>query len=47
MQDVRKFPGKIFCQTFPGSGAAGAAGHFPALIRLFCLEHQQGRHGFC
>ena len=31
MQDVRKFPGKIFCQTFPGSGAAGAAGHFPAL----------------
>jgi hypothetical protein len=32
MQDVRKFPGKIFCQTFPGSGAAGAAGHFPALL---------------
>jgi hypothetical protein len=23
----KKFPGKIFCQKFPGSGAA--AGHFP------------------
>jgi hypothetical protein len=28
----QQFPAKAFCETFPGSGAAGAAGHFPALL---------------
>ena len=34
LQDIRKFPGKIFCQKFPGSGAAGAAEHFPAMNQI-------------
>jgi hypothetical protein len=41
LQDVRKFPGKIFCQKFPGSAAAGAAGHFPALIFTYRGEYNK------
>jgi hypothetical protein len=32
LQNVGKFPAKIFCEKFPDSSAAGAAEHFPALI---------------
>ena len=31
LRDNDKFPANHSCQKFPGSGAAGAAGHFQAL----------------